>query len=283
MLVFLGCNYISPRQILESEASVENPNRTVFDSTVFPNSEPFGMVSDLDKKRSTNLIDIASAERNLLEYLTEIFNRRESDGIRHESTNETPKGVYLIAEPELAVGSLASLYLAIAKSGGDVYIPKKNSTDKDSEPRRPDPLILIVTAGKIAPLQHMNLGSSYDPNLKFRYHASVEVARTAESLLSRRVWESSIEVSADERYFINDAQGPESDEGPRYTKVKQRAIESDAIKGEIAKLTAAGSNELLIITSDKASYASVVQILEATENQKVKFTILVRPQSFEKK
>lgn len=278
VLAALGCKYLSPAQKLESESATENPNRTITDSPIFLNNEDFGTIADLNKKEQGPLgIDLT--KRKLSEVLADIIKERESNGIFIEGTNVVPTNVYIIADPELAVGPLAELHIAIDENAGDVYIPKKNLPKRKGEPQKPDPFTLEVRTekagfGKI-PDHHQPM---YDPDHLYTYKTSFEFVKSADSLLSYRAWTGSVELSADERYFVNDAQGEAADKGPKYTEVKQRPIEPAALAGELAKIVSPVNKEILIIASEKASYASLLKIFEAAPDTGVKLRILVRRQ-----
>lgn len=278
----LGCKYLSPGQKLESETAMANPKRTLTDSPVFLNSEPVGTIADLKRKKTGDLVEIALSERPLSEKLAEITKQRENEGVLIEGTNIAPTNVRLIASPELAVGPLAELYIAIDENSGEVYIPRRNAPAGPIEPQRPDPFTLEVQTEQPTSMSEPYYRPSHDPKYKYNYNTSFEFAKTLESLLSYRAWSGSVELSADERYFVNDAQDPEADEGPKYTRIKQRAIEGAHLKDELARIVEPVNSEILIITSEKASYESLLKIFEAGENLKVRFRVVVRPQKFEK-
>jgi hypothetical protein len=64
-------------------------------------------------------------EPTLRERLGDITKQRELNGVFNEGTDEIAANVYLIANPELAIGPFAKLFIAAAESAGDIYIPKK--------------------------------------------------------------------------------------------------------------------------------------------------------------
>jgi hypothetical protein len=220
-------------------------------------------------------------EPTLRERLGDITKQRELNGVFNEGTDEIAANVYLIANPELAIGPFAKLFIAAAESAGDIYIPKKNIPAHDRIPRHPDPMFLAVTTEKLNSETLMPaLYPTYDPNHRYTYDTSFEFVKSADSLLSDRAWAGSVEISADERYFINDAQGKEADNGPKYTQVKQRPIEAAALKDELVKIVSA-NKEILIIASEKASYKSLLRLFEEAESMNVALRVLVRGQ-FEK-
>jgi len=276
LLIVLGCKYLSPAQKLESEATTENPKRTISDSLVFLNSGSVGKISDL-KRAKRDVIDLATNDSTVADVLSDVIKEREKNGVFMEGTNVTPSSVYLIANPELAIGPLAELYIAIDENAGDVYIRRKNAPRNDGRPQKPNPFTLEVRTVALvfggAPEHDWPI---YDPRHRFTYSTSFEFVKTPDSLLSSRAWVSSVELSADERYFVNDKQGPEADEGPKYTQVKQRPIEPAALTSELAKIVEPINKYILIIASEKASYASLLKIFEAAPGGSVKLQVLVR-------
>ncbi len=275
LITVLGCNNLSSGEDLGSETTTANPNRTVTDSPVFLNRESFGTIADLGKSTKTPS-DIVAGERSLSRTLAEIIKTRESEGVYFEGTNSVPTGVYLFADPQLALGSIAQLYMTIDEVVGDVYIPRKLAPQPAPEPRKPDPFMLIVHTEPDISISLLKDLRSLDADHNLSYNTSFGFVESPESLLSYRAWTGSMEISADESYFINDAQGQEADRGPKNTRVKQRPIDISSIKDELARIIEPVNNEVLIIASDKASYASLLRIFDVSENLKVKFTILVR-------
>jgi len=284
LIAAIGCKYLSPAQKLESEAATENPNRTITDSPVFLNNEPVGTIAGLNRKTGLNSkkerdpIEIALSDRTVGEVLAEIKKERERSGIFIEGTNVVPINVYLIASPELAVGPFAELYIAIDKNAGAVYIPKRSPPKRGGEPQRPDPLTLIVRTDPFVPMGRPPYDQPmHDPDHRFNYKTSFELGNTGDgSLLSDRAWRGSVEISADERYFINDKQGAEADKGPKNTHVKQRPIETTALSDELVNIIEPVNKEILIIASEKASYGSLLKVFEAAERLDAGLRVLVR-------
>ena len=72
---------------------------------------------------------------------------------------------------------------------------------------------------------------------QYSYGTSFEFASTAASILVSRTLTGSLEISADERYFVNDRQGKEANIDPHFIRVKQRAIEPAELAAELEKIT----------------------------------------------
>jgi len=207
--------------------------------------------------------------------------QREDNGVFLEGTNLVASNVYLDADPQLTIGAFAKLYRAMDEASGTVFILRNPTPEPPAEPRRPNPLILIVTTvgpgGRSTrpfidwPIQ--------DPEFEYSYDIELEIAKSAEQLKSMRMWEDSLEISADERFFINEKQGPDADYGPRFSRVKQRPIEEAQVKDELAKLPVS-SDRKLIIVSEKAAYGTLLHILEQLNEPRTKFRIVVRPNAY---
>ena len=282
VLVFLvlGCQYFQLPEHLQSEAVIDNPNRTVSDAIVFLNAEPAGRISDIGYAVTDSLMgpDTRAVDKRL----SEIAKQRESEGVYHADANEVAANVNLIADPELSVWAFAKLYKGIDNAAGVVYIPRNNKGKEQGEPVKPDPLTLVVHT--VIPGGRHDLRrnlSSYDPDFKYSYDMQVEYALSAEQLKGTRMWEDSFEISADERFFINEKQGPEADHGPTYSRVKQRPIAEDQAKDELSRLPTL-SDRKLIIVSEKASYGKLLWVMALLDETRSKYRIVVRPSNYAK-
>ena len=279
VLVFLalGCQYFQQR--LESEAAIDNPNRTVSDAILFLNNEQSGMISDIGY--AVTGPDTRPVEARL----SDIRKKREAEGVMHADTDEVAANVHLIAEPELTVWAFAKLYQAIDKAAGVVYVPRNNESKEQGEPGKPDPLVLVVrTVIPEIPGNHSDTRrnlTSYDPDFKYNYDMQVEFALSAEQLKGMRMWEDSFEISADERFFINEKQGPEADYGPTFSRVRQRPVAEQQAKDELMRLPTL-SDRKLIIVSEKASFGKLLDVLSLVNDTRSKYRIVVRPNKYAK-
>lgn len=271
----LGCRYLQLPEHLQSEAATENPNPTFSDATVFLNNQDSGRISDIGrqpKPLSPNLGAI-----NIEQRLAEIMTLREDSGVLLDG-NLAASNVYLVVNSEISVRAFAKLYVAVDQAAGIVYVPKDPYPGPPAEPTKPSPFFLAVHTERVDGARtYLSTLPDYDPEFNFSYDIEVEIAKSAEQLKRTRMWEHSFEISADERFFINEKQGPDADYGPRYSRVKQRPIDEAQAKDELSRLPT--SDRKLIIVSEKASYGKLLTVFALSE-PRTRFRIVVRPNSF---
>lgn len=274
----LACKYFQLPEHLASEAAKDNPNRTINDSPIFLNRDSNGRISDIDRPRT--MTDLG--ETSIDQRLALILRDRESNGILFDGTNIVACSVYLLADPELSMAAFSKLYLGIDRAATAVYIPKEWTPPPQSgPPQRPSPYTLI--ADTQPPGERPGIASEwplYDPDYQHSYNLDLEIAKSSDQLKSMRMSEDSIEISADERFFRNEKQGPEADQGPRLSRVKQRLINAEDLNREFAALDS-GYDPKLVIVSARASYGSLRRFLEQINDPKARFRIVVRPDVFE--
>ena len=274
----LGCQYFQLPEHLQSEAAIENPRRTIPDAPVFLNNEDSGNISDIGRPSKSGSIDLES--QPIDRKLAEITKLREVNGVLLEGTNAVASNVYLVANPDLSVEAFAKLYIAIDQAAGFIYIPKNPTPDPPSDTRKPSPMFLAVHTEKVDGARtYLGTLPDYDPEFSFSYDIEVEIAKSADQLKSTRMWEDSFEISADERFFINEKQGPEADYGPRFSRVKQRPVDEGQLRYELNKLPTT-SDRKLIIVSERASCGRLLSTLALVDEPRAKFRIVVRPDNY---
>jgi hypothetical protein len=274
----LGCQYFQLPEHLQSEAATENPKSTVSDAPVFLNAEASGRISDIDRPRKPLSPDLG--ETSIDQRLAEVMKLREANGVLLENTNLVANNICLEADPALSMAAFAKLFVGLDKVAGTIYIPRIPGTNpRTGDDTKPNPLTLVVRTEH--PAERLELPANwpiYDPEFRFSYDIELEIAKSAEQLKGIRMWEDSFEISADERFFINEKQGPDADYGPRYSRVKQRPVEEAQAKDELSRLPTTSDRKLLIV-SEMASYGKLLAVLAVAE-PRTRFRIVVRPTSY---
>lgn len=274
----IGCQYFQLPEHLQSETASENPKSTLSDTTVYLNNEDCGRISDIGRQPKPLSLDLGAT--SIDRKLAEVMKLREANGVFLDGNNLVAANVYLVANPELSVEAFVKLYVAADQSVGLLYIPKNPNPEPPSEPTRPSPFFLAVHTEKVDGARtSLSTLPDYDPDFKYSYDIEIEIAKSAEQLKGMRMWEDSLEISADERFFVNEKQGPDADYGPKNSRVKQRAVEEAQIKDELNKLPTSAERKLIIV-SEKAAYGTLLHILEQVNEPRTKFRIVVRPNTF---
>ena len=262
--VTLGCGML-PSAKLESEAAAANPNPVIEDADLFLNREPMGRISDIGR-RPKSLTE--SQPLTLDVRLSEIIKRRSDNYVFLEGTNEIAANVYLIPDPNVSVGGVARVFEAIDSSAGSPLIPRLPLQEGGSEPVKPNPLFLAVTMGR--PDQVVELPGFLPPSdrdHRFTHNVTFEPAGAPDQLRLIRQ-EGSLEISADERYYVNG----KSDSG---APVAQRNLDESVLRAEAEKLRDRIGG-VPVIVSDRASYAALLRLLDAVKPA-TPIRVIVRP------
>ena len=293
LVAVIGCKYLRPAQKIASETADAAPVETISDSSVSLNGEPSGTLVNLEPLRTK---------------VGEIMKARESNGIFKMGSNEIENSVFVLAESAISVGRLTDLVRSINEQGGKSFIPnteglkdvnnriakepeshapplritdlngKLLKVDIDSDPNvdlKPNPLTLVVRTGNADKVWLPFFSFTPVKAKQYAYTAAFEFTDDPLTLKVRRLQTNSIEISADDNYFINEKVNIMPDSDPDIIDVKQWAIPATDLQTELSKIVS-GETKLRIITSEKASYAGLLKVFEAAEKLNVDFEVLVR-------
>lgn len=264
-----GCRYLRPEQKILSEAADNNPAQTISSGNVTLNREVAGTLDD---------------PNTLRRMIKGIMRQREINGVFKEGTSEIENTVFVLAGPNISIGRLAELALAINENGGRAYIPK-NAVEVNSEPKdtsRPNPLSLFVHTGDISNEWMPNYSMYVEDADKYAHSPSFEIIDERMTVMIARILNNSIEISADGHYFINEkydsvSETADVDDYP----VKQRTFDISTLAIElptIIKRNNKSKDSITIIASEKAPYVSLLKIFEVGNDMNAVFRVLIRRQ-----
>lgn len=268
----LGCKYLKPEQKLDSEAADQQPPPAVSVEELKLNNEDMGDTADLAPLRSR---------------ISEIMKLRGENAVFREGTNELENQVYLVADPNLRIGTFADIAFAVNNSRGAVLIPVGESPD-EPEFAKPNPLTLVLSIGKarIGEPSETTHGIFYiDYSRLLTIEPRIEVVESKQMLKIYRLLYNSIEISADDRYFLNlknPAIGERSD--PDDVDVTQHPVEDASVETQLPNAVYGEpplGSELQVIVSRNASFGSLLRLLKAAHKNKFPVSVYVRPQKFE--
>ena len=271
-----GCKYLRPEQKIESEATMENPNAPLSDAQLWLNSEEVGLISEMNRKWGPDDINDPKNIRttqSLKGRLKNIFQERAKNGVFDEGSNDVTNDVYVVVSPKLQIDRFAALHTAITAAGGEVRIPKKPLDQTEFPSEKPNPLFLAISDR--AQLFPYGLSIvALDDQGKFSYSTEVVFVQNPIELKIARI-RGSVEISADDNYFVNEKVNVMPDSNSDIVDVKQRAISVTDLQTELSNI-GPGGTKLQIVASEKASYASLLKVFEAAEKLNSTFEIMVR-------
>ncbi len=264
LAVTLGCKYLSREPAVASEAADKNPVATVKTSAVALNNEPAGSLDNTAPLHTK---------------LSEIQRYRSTNGVYEEGSAEVHMWIYLLADTTISIGKLGGLIV------NKTYFPRGLPVPSTNGPVKPDPLMLVVKTENAPSEWFPGFRLTKDELERIACETSFTLLDSPGTLAGARIENDSIEISSDDRYFINTKVQTTFVEGTRdlkEKKVDQRPANEDDLKGEISRLIdlSRGIRELRIIANENASYASLLKILASIDRPGVKAWVSVRPMEF---
>lgn len=261
-VIYSGCSLTGTEQKLPSETADSNRAQPVVNYTLTLNHEPTGNLADL-----TPLKQRISHEMRM----------REWNGVFKVGSNEIENTVYLVADPKTSVGKIADVVLSMNANGARTYIPKSSSERVELPANyRPNPLIIWVTVGDVRSfrLPPIFFRDMYGDPQRYSFAPNIRFAADEFELKTFRFTGKSFDISADDKYFINEPEVSCPELDPDYSDLKQRAVMPEYLASESP--TSCDGSSILIIASERASYASLLKVFEAVEENDLPVTIVVR-------
>lgn len=267
VLLAFGCNSIKPEQKILSEAADATPIQRTGDCDITINNEKKGSLTDLAPLNSI---------------MSRVIKEREQTGTFKIGTNDIENTVYVLTDPNISAKNFAEIALAVNKVGGKAYFPKAD-TDQSDQIVKPNPLTLVVKCGDPSKYKWMPPASGERVEIgSFAYSPKFEYFEDLYRLKLSRLGTISFEISADDKYFVNDVSDPTGRPDIYGLEVKQRPVAPADLKAEAAKVGGEGK-VMTIIASENASFAGLMKIFEAANRPDLEFSVLIRKHDLKKR
>ncbi len=274
----IDCKYFRDPPQYESETADASPVKTADSGDIFLNNEPYGSLEDLSV--------IGGRVR-------EIMRLRGVNGVFEEGTNEIVGRINIFPTATMSIGKVGELFRLLRAGGATPLLQKQSASSLtlDDVPEKPNPLQLFINIGAKSDLpsftEHSDhayftsplLQLDYASSLKYNFSPDFLVAENRGEVTAYRLSGKSIEIAADDRFFVNERAEISLDGVDEYTKIPQTKIADHELSEKARDVVKYSRTQykLFIIASEKASVRALRQVLEAADPFAKEFTILVRP------
>lgn len=297
LVMLIGCSFLRPSVVAEAEKADGTPSATVTSTTLSLNGEPMGGSKDL---------------RQIGTKLSDVIKYRKWEGIFFNgSKNRIADAVFLVADEKLALGTIGDIVRAI--SGMDLDEDYLRDTDyrydydwEKDHPRarlpcgkqenpgpsnvKPNPLLLAVRTenapGDWFPMGEIDLAEIERISCIVSFHKFEDRGH----LLRTRALFTLIEISADDRLFINTKMNRTPNSEDKIILDQKPLPDSDV--AQVLNDTTSpifhrqfketGEHGVMVIASEKASYASLLKLLSKIEQSKMRVSVKIRPEKLPK-